>query len=302
MKTQRLFVDGFTIKVIALLTMTLSHIAIFLTNQGHFLEGSPGFMAGVVMQYIGRLSFPLFAFLLAEGLHKTHDRSNYILRLALLAVACLLGSAVIYWVDNDIGSQISGNAFLDLTLFALVIYLFENKRKSLRFLALLPLGYILLSFAMDFSEAYAYGHNMTSVWSASYPLFLRSAYNLYGFLIFLGYYYALPLAKGSAKKMTQGDKKTLEEFEESGKIQGLSNTYAALFLVFLNLIFWMLAKFGVPDPYFMGAQSYAALSALPIIFYNGKRGFDNKPWRYFTYLYYPVHLVLIWGIFALIFR
>lgn len=301
MKTQKLFLNEFVLKIVALVTMTLSHIGFMLATQGYYLEGSNGYSAGIILQYIGRLSFPLFAFMLAEGLHKTRSRENYLIRLAGMAVLILIAQVILYAIDKGNAGTLEGNAFLDLTLGALFIYLIENSKKPLRILALLPLGYVILCYAMDVSEIYAYQNNAISVWSNDYPLFLRASYSIFGFSLILLFYYARPWSIKMMRLLAQ-DEEVFQSIATEEKIQGFSNSMSAVFLVLVNLLFWTLAKCNLPDPYSMGAQSYSALSALFILFYNGKRGYDKKWFRIFSYLYYPVHLVLIWGIFALCFR
>ncbi len=301
MKKEKLFINQFALKIIALLTMTTSHIGYMMIGGGYFAVDSPAYTTGMILQYIGRLAFPLFAFMLAEGMRKTHDRLNYVLRLGIMCLAIIAVQTAMFLIDGNMAGTMEGNAFLDLVVAALFIYLLEHPSKYLRPLAILPLGYVVICYAMDVSEIYASSNNAISVWSSGYPAFLRCSYSLYGFLIAIGFYFALPLAKLILKAMTGGDKEMYETIATESKLQGFSNAISALLLVVINLLFWAFIKFGLPDPYYMEAQSYAALAAIFIVFYNGRRGYNAKWWKIFTYLYYPVHLVLIWGIFVLCF-
>ena len=72
----RFALTGNQLKILAMLTMTIDHIGVILLPQYRFLR------------IIGRLSMPIYAYMIAEGCHYTHDRMRYFLRLAGLAVVC----------------------------------------------------------------------------------------------------------------------------------------------------------------------------------------------------------------------
>lgn len=74
----RFGLTGNQLKLLAMLTMTIDHIGAILLPQYRFLR------------IIGRLAMPIYAFMIAEGCHYTHDRRVYFLRLAGLAVICQL--------------------------------------------------------------------------------------------------------------------------------------------------------------------------------------------------------------------
>ena len=67
---------GNLLKLIAMLTMTIDHIGIILLPQYR------------ILRIIGRLAMPIYAFMIAEGCHHTHDRKAYFLRLLGLAILC----------------------------------------------------------------------------------------------------------------------------------------------------------------------------------------------------------------------
>ena len=79
----RFALTGNQLKLIAMLTMTMDHIGAILLPQYRLLH------------VIGRLSMPIYAYMIAEGCHYTHDRRAYLLRLAGLALLCQVVYAVV---------------------------------------------------------------------------------------------------------------------------------------------------------------------------------------------------------------
>lgn len=299
MKEKRLFIDEFWLKVIAIVTMTIDHIGFFMQSYAAGNEVMTN--VGLVFRIIGRISFPIFAFMLAEGMHKTHDRLNYILRLAILWAIIF----IIQFIINQTGvfglSLPVAQAFTDLLCYALFIYLFE-KKGWMKILAVLPLGFVVLSYAMQVSEVYADANNMTSIWTTYIPEWSRCAYSLFGFLMFLGIYYARPLALKILEKMEKKEDVDMSQYKEGSKFQGLVNTISIGAIVIVTVIFWAIGYLAPQiDPYFtLQPQSYCIIACLAIAFYNGQRGYNAKWFKYASYFYYPVHLALIGIIFALI--
>ena len=79
MPTQTKKYSGLTgnqLKLIAMIAMTCDHVG---------LQLFPNVLA---LRIIGRLAMPIFAYMIAEGCRYTHNRRNYLLRLAVLALAC----------------------------------------------------------------------------------------------------------------------------------------------------------------------------------------------------------------------
>ena len=72
-KGMRMYIDldkyglsSFTLKIIAVVTMLIDHIAMAFLAQGSSLY--------MVMRSIGRLSFPIYCFLLVEGFYHTENK------------------------------------------------------------------------------------------------------------------------------------------------------------------------------------------------------------------------------------
>lgn len=69
---------GNQLKIIALITMTIDHVGVIL-------------LPGVeLLRIVGRLSFPIFAYMVAEGCYYTHDKRRYLGGMIALGVACQL--------------------------------------------------------------------------------------------------------------------------------------------------------------------------------------------------------------------
>ena len=73
--------SGSTLKVIAMISMVIDHVALYLMEHGTVLYET--------MRCIGRIAFPVFAFLIAEGF--IHTRSRYRYFFTLLGFSMVLG-------------------------------------------------------------------------------------------------------------------------------------------------------------------------------------------------------------------
>lgn len=67
---------GNQLKIIALITMTIDHIGMLLLPRVR------------VLRAIGRIAFPIFAYMIAEGCQHTRHRKKYLLSMLGLATAC----------------------------------------------------------------------------------------------------------------------------------------------------------------------------------------------------------------------
>ena len=84
--------SGSILKLIACLAMLIDHMAAFL--PGDFMDmketlftiGDKAITLRLIMHYIGRMAFPLFAFLITEGFTHTHDRKKYGINLFIFAL------------------------------------------------------------------------------------------------------------------------------------------------------------------------------------------------------------------------
>lgn len=89
MNNGKFTLSGSALKLIAVVCMVIDHTAAFLLN-GHedvfFCVGGVDVTLVSLMRVVGRLAFPIFAFLLVEGFCHTRNKLRYILQLFAFAL------------------------------------------------------------------------------------------------------------------------------------------------------------------------------------------------------------------------
>jgi len=287
--------SSFIIKLIAIFTMTIDHLGVivqgFYPNLGVFV---------LVCRYIGRLSLPLFCFMIAEGVIHTKNIKKYLLRLGIMAIIISTILAVCQFVP-DLGMKSlagEGNIFMDLFLGALMVYLlYQKDNKYLRFLAILPVTISILSFAAKGVETASY-HTIDAMW---YPQFLRLQYDWLSVTMMLGFYFAYMFADTYFEYQSQYSGLELDQVKGTSTYRIAVNIICCAVVMFLNIVYYLF-KYFAPDIVFWAPNIQIAGMAggLLLIFYNGKRGYNAKWFQYGSYLYYPIHILLLYGIVYLI--
>ena len=142
------FLSGNLLKLVAAFTMLIDHIGVF------FFPENP------IFRIIGRLSFPLYAFFIAEGCHYTKNRLRYFLQIFLLGVAC---QTVYFFASGDIHL----NILLTLSCSVLMIYTLQAWKAHRKFPNLLLFSaavaavYVLCQYIQ---LEYAFTGAMLPVW------------------------------------------------------------------------------------------------------------------------------------------
>lgn len=225
METRRSFgLSGNQLKLIAMLTMTLDHIGLYLLPQVQWLR------------ILGRLSLPIYAYMIAEGCRYTHSRKGYFARIAFLAAIC------------------QGVYFLAMgSLYQCILVTF-----------CLSIGMIFCLDAMRRSNTWiSRGLFVLAVWGVGFVCEILPAL-LPGtdFAVDYGFFGAL-----------------LPVLVYWGKDRNQKVLLLGVGLVLLALD--------------LGGIQWCALGALPLLLcYTGQKGRHSLGMVF--YLYYPVHLVVIY--------
>ena len=104
--------SGSALKVIAMISMVIDHVALYLMEQGTLLYET--------MRCIGRIAFPVFAFLIAEGFIHTRNRYRYFFTLLGFAVI----SEIPWYLLN--GADGTHNVMFTLALGVATLMVLEN--------------------------------------------------------------------------------------------------------------------------------------------------------------------------------
>lgn len=127
--------SGSALKLIAILSMFIDHAAIILSREAAWMLMPFLSFAGreitayYLMRKIGRLAFPIFCFLIAEGMSHTKNQKQYGLRLLLFALISEIPFNLL--VSGQLICGTKQNVYFTLVLGALMIWIFENVKTAL---------------------------------------------------------------------------------------------------------------------------------------------------------------------------
>lgn len=213
---------SFILKIIAVTTMLSDHL-------GYVIFGKFSFM-----NYIGRLSFPIFAFLITEGYKHTKSLKKYFSRLLIFAII----SQIPYMLYiNTLSNVFTLNILFTLTLGLFGITIYDKiKYKSLGLLTI-----IIFSFIANF---------------------IHLDYGWFGIAIIFIFYI----------------------FKDKKVFMNLFFIIA----VFINYFYNYLTSLRIEYIFIILS---CILALIPINLYNEKKG---KNIKYFLYIFYPLHLIVLY--------
>ena len=283
--------SSFILKIIAMASMTIDHVGWMMGETIGY-----NFWLVNVFRILGRIALPLFCFMICEGVLHTKRIGHYFLRLGIMAT---LVSAAILLVEylpifDGFSVRNEGNIFADLLLGAIAVFFLTRKKIYLKFLCLIPLGIGIASYIATGFEA----QGTLIHW---FPFFLRPQYHFYSILMIILFYVAYLLKDIFLLNYSNKSGIPVESLEGTTFERITANLFAVLMVVVSTMLFFALfyllpSKWIFWDPYI---QNAAMISGAFILLYNGKRGYNAKWFQYGSYVYYPLHMLVIFGIGSL---
>ena len=231
---------GSVLKYVALVSMFIDHFGIVIVYRGLFLAALNSGNADLAQSYrtlytvcrvLGRIAFPIFAFLLTEGFKYTRNRPKYALRLFIFA---LISQAPFYFAFTFPGFDPPRlNVMFTMLIAFLAMWAMEKLGNRIPFVILISAAAIVLAWFVDCD------------------------YDIYGIAVILLFYIFRYMRPAGC---------------------GLS------FFVLLSMSMKELAS---------------AVSMVLINLYNDTRGRQIK---YLFYIFYPLHLLVLYLVWFIIFR
>ncbi len=225
--------SGNALKIIAAMSMLIDHI-------GHIL-----FPQVEILRIIGRLAFPIFAFMISEGCMHTKNKLRYLFTISTLALLCQI---VYYLFDKSFDMCI-------LVTFSLSILMI----------------FALQSFKSVISSKS--GSGISGMFAGSVFLLTVISVYLINQRLVIDYGFWGCMAPVAASLV--GDNR--------------ADIYKRVLSLGVVLVIIAIT---------LGGNQFYSLFAIPLLLlYSGKRG----RWRmkYFFYIFYPVHLAVLQGVYML---
>ena len=267
--------SAFYLKIIAMVTMIFDHIGAIILY--HYSINDPSSFLALLYQpfrIIGRFSFIILAFLIVDGVKYTSNKIKYLLRLFILALVMTLG-------ELFFTKSYSGNPITTLFLGALTLVLL-NLPKFYKMTALIPCIYVILS-DLDVIP-------------------FKNEYGIYGFFLILGFYLCQIGAKFFISYYSSLNGLDEEIFVNEKIIHKYRMIISCLFIFTYNLAWYLIYPTWNNVPLIdMSLQIYSTFAIIPLFIYSGKRGYNSKWFLYGCYIFFPIHILIIYFVSLFLF-
>ncbi len=290
---QNITISGSTLKFIAIFTMLIDHTAYVFVTENNYLY--------LTMRLIGRIAFPIFVFLLIEGVLHTRNKIHYALRLTLFAFLSEIPFDLAFHKNIFFfGYQ---NVFFTLAIGVFMILAMETistkeLHKSFQYL-LSFLGFLAPTTFITL----LYGQAILSQFRILFPNASLEDTVIYFIIILISLFFT-GLYLFSKKR----NRNSLAMFYASSNLlllilaiflsYLLKTDYSIMGILAIYIMFRLKERKTIAFffaclllIFFQPFELPALLGLLPISKYRGERGLRLK---YFFYIFYPSHLLLLY--------
>ena len=255
--TKKKGITGSNLKIIAIVTMLIDHIGAAILEKKMlsygldqietaeewelFMKAHAGlYYSDMVLRLIGRIAFPLFCFLLVEGVIHTRSKVKYMVRLFLFALISEIPFDLAF--NSKLADWEYQNVFFTLAIGVAVLFAFEKMQEFYQqgALAFFPQWAQRATLALADLFILATGMGMAAL--------LKTDYGSWGVLCI-----AIIYVFHKRRVLSMG-------------------------LGCLSLVVMSFSEITCP------------IAMIPVAMYNGERGLKLK---YFFYIFYPAHLLLL---------
>lgn len=243
---EKLKINSFWLHILAMTFMLCDHIWATIYSKE-------------ILTCIGRLAFPIFAFMCVEGYFHTKNFKKYISRMLIFACISEIPFNLMY--AGNIIYPFHQNVLWTLLIGLLFVHLIKNIEKrnwNLFIVWFLYFGIFLLTYILGnilMIDYYGYG-----IWT----IFIFYCFREKNLKCFLMQLFWLSI---------------------------LNFKYLGGYYYEINL-------FGIQ--FNLVQQGLAIFSLIPIWLYNGEKGYHNKYIQYSFYIFYPIHMFVLYKISYLI--
>lgn len=238
----KLPLSGNMLKILAAIFMTVDHIGLLF------------FPSEEIFRIIGRLSFPIFAFMIAEGARYTRRRMRYFLSIFTLGVICQI---VFYITSKSLYMCI----LITFSLSLLILFSFKELKRSIFEKSASKIIVSALLFALSVALAFVACE------------FLEVDYGFSGVLAPL----FASIFDFNGVKIPE-------------RLKFLDNKFIRVITFGIGILIHALTSHSK-------IQIYAMYALILLLLYSGERGKYNM--KYFFYIFYPLHLVVLYAILML---
>lgn len=295
-------ISGSTVKLVGIITMLIDHFAavvlarilIRMTLSGEWSE--PLYSAYNCLRMVGRLGFPIFCFLLVEGFGRTRSKTKYAVRMGLFAIISEVPFDLAFSAKAlEFGYQ---NVYFTLFLgmLALCVYDFLSKHRppAVAEWLLCASGAVLTGVFLKENFLADIQFESTKVERMSFAAICLWVMIL---LVLYGWRVGWDKMRGVGTNLA-----ALSLFMLLADL--LRTDYGGMGVLTITVIYILRSSNILAMAGGCVVLTLMSLNELPAFFallpasgYNGKRGLKLK---YFFYVFYPAHLLVLWLVSCLL--